>query len=73
MLSVILGFLVFCLVVWCLAALAMCGLLQVMAFAASLLIGVGLVALEAGWVTSILGIVFIVLPFWLFSDFLAEN
>ena len=44
-----------------------------MAFAASLLIGVGLVALEAGWFTSILGVAFIVLPFWMFSDFLSEN
>lgn len=73
MLSIILGFLVFCLAVGLFFELLESGFLLLVAFAASLLIGVGLVALEAGWVTSILGIVFIVLPFWLFSDFLAEN
>lgn len=73
MLSIILGFLVFCLAVGLFFELVESGFLLIMAFAASLLIGVGLVALEAGWFTSILGIVFIVLPFWIGSDCAPNN
>lgn len=73
MLSIILGYLGFCLVVWCFFALAACGFLQILAFAASFLIGLGLLALEAGWLTSILGIAFIVLPFWISSDCAPNN
>lgn len=72
MLSIILGFLVFCLAVGLFFELAASGFLLVIAFAASSLIGIGLLALEAGWLTSILGVVFIVLPIWI-SDYLFEN
>lgn len=40
MLSIILGFVFFCLVVWCFFALAACGLLQIIVYAASVLIGI---------------------------------
>lgn len=74
MLSIILGFLFFCLVVWCFFALAACGLLQILAFAASLLIGIGILAFaNTGLLTSILGLAFIVLPFWITSDYLSDN
>ena len=68
MLSIILGYLFFCLVVWCFFALAACGLLQIILYAASFLIGVGILTLaNTGLLTSILGLAFIVLPFWITS------
>lgn len=72
MLSFILGFLVFCLVVGLFFELLESGSLLLMAFAASCLIGCGLLALDAGWLTSILGVVFIVLPCWI-SESLFDN
>lgn len=44
MLSIILGFVFFCLVVWCFFALAACGLLQIIVYAASFLIGLWILA-----------------------------
>lgn len=75
MLSIILGFVFFCLVVWCFFALAACGLLQALAFGASILIGIGILAFaNTGLLTSILGLAFIVLPFWITSDdYISDN
>lgn len=74
MLSIILGFLVFCLAVWCFFALAASGLLQIIVFAASLMIGAGILAFaNSGLLTSILGLAFIVFPFWLLSDYISDN
>lgn len=72
MLSIILGILLFCLALGLFFELLESGCLLIMAFGASFLFGLGLIALEAGWLTSILGIVFVVLPFWI-SDFLFDN
>lgn len=68
MLSIILGYLFFCLVVWCFFALGECGILQPLAFGTSILIGMGILAFaNTGLLTSILGLAFIVLPFWITS------
>lgn len=73
MLSIILGFVFFCLVGWCVFALAACGLLQILLFAASILIGLVILACaNGGLLMSILGLAFIVGPFWITSD-LSDN
>ena len=74
MLSIILGFVFFCLVVWCFVALAACGLLQIIVYAASFLIGIGILAFaNTGLLTSILGLAFIVIPNWIASNYLSDN
>ena len=74
MLSIILGFVFFCLVVWCFFALAACGFLQIILYAASFLIGLGILAFaNTGFLTSILGLAFIVIPNWILSNDIADN
>lgn len=74
MLSIILGFVFFCLVVWCFFALAACGLLQIILYAASFLFGLWILAFaNTGLLTSILGIAFIVIPNWIVSNYISDN
>ena len=74
MLSIILGFVFFCLIVWCFFALAACGLLQIIVYAASFLFGLWILACaNTGLLTSILGLAFIVIPNWIVSNYISDN
>nr|DAH15160.1 MAG TPA: hypothetical protein [Caudoviricetes sp.] len=74
MLDILLGFLVFCLVLWCVVALAACGILQILLFGASVLTGLGILAFaNTGLLTTILGIAFVVIPFGIGSNDLSDN
>lgn len=74
MLSIILGFVFFWLVGWCFFALAACGCLQIIVYAASFLIGIGILCFaNTGLLTSILGLAFIVIPIWIASNDLSDN
>lgn len=73
MLSIILGFVFFCLIVWCFFALAACGLLQIIVYGAIFLIGLGILAFaNTGLLTSILGLALTVLGFGLICNIAAD-
>lgn len=74
MLSILLGFVFFCLIVWCFIALIACGLLPFILYTAIFLIGIGILAFaNTGLFTSILGLAFIVIPNWIASNYLSDN
>lgn len=73
MLSIILGFVFFCLIVWCFIALIACGLLPFILYTAIFLIGLGILCFaNSGLLTSILGLALIVLGFGLLCNIAAD-